>query len=285
MKVVIFCGGLGMRLREHAESIPKPLVPIGYRPILWHVMKYYAHFGHKDFILCLGYRGDAVKEYFLKYNEYLSNDFTLSLGGKQLDLYNSDIVDWKITFADTGLTSSIGQRLANIKGYVAGEEMFLASYADGLTDLSLPELIAFAKKRNRIASFISVRPNLSYHVISADDDGLVQEMREMSCADMRVNGGFFVFRQEVFDYIREGEELVREPFQRLIQKKQLASYRHDGFFAAMDTFKDKQLLDELYTSGKAPWQVWKAQTKENGGPPTASVGSDQEVSVKHSKTI
>ncbi len=251
MKVVIFCGGLGMRLRENADSIPKPLVPLGYRPILWHVMKYYAHFGHKDFVLCLGYRADAVKEYFLKYNEYVSNDFTLSLGGKQLDLHHSDIMDWKITFADTGLSSSIGQRLAAVKKYVAGDEMFLASYADGLTDLHLPDLIAFAEKQNKIASFLSVRPNLSYHVVSADGDGLVQEMREMTCADMHVNGGFFVFRQEIFDYIREGEELVRETFQRLIQEKQLVTYRYDGFFAAMDTFKDKQNLDELYTSGKA----------------------------------
>jgi glucose-1-phosphate cytidylyltransferase len=272
MKVVIFCGGFGMRLREHAESIPKPLVPIGYRPILWHVMKYYAHFGHKDFVLCLGYRADAVKEYFLNYNEYLSNDFTLSLGGKQLDLYHSDIVDWKITFADTGLTSSIGQRLAAIKKYVAGDEMFLASYADGLTDLPLPELIAFAEKQNKIASFLSVRPNLSYHVVSADGDGLVQEIREMTSADTRVNGGFFVFRQEMFDYIREGEELVREPFQRLIQEKQLVCYRYDGFFAAMDTFKDKQNLDDLYAGGKAPWEVWKAQVTGNGAPPVVPKG-------------
>ena len=268
MKVVIFCGGFGMRLREHAESIPKPLVPIGYRPILWHVMKYYAHFGHKDFILCLGYRADAIKDYFLNYNEYLSNDFTLSQGGKKLDLYNSDILDWNITFADTGLTATIGQRLVAIKKYVAEDKVFLASYADGLTDLPLPDLISFANKQNKIATFLGVRPNLSYHVISAGEDGLVKEMREMTYADMRVNGGFFVFRREIFDYIKDGDELVHQPFQRLIREKQLVSYRYDGFFGAMDTFKDKQLLDELYTSGKAPWQVWKPSSKENGELPS-----------------
>jgi glucose-1-phosphate cytidylyltransferase len=273
MKVVIFCGGSGMRLRENADSIPKPLVPIGYRPILWHVMKYYAHFGHKDFILCLGYRADAVKEYFLNYNEYVSNDFTLSLGGRQLDLHQSDIVDWKITFAETGLTSTIGQRLAAVKKYVAGDELFLASYADGLTDLPLPNLIAFAQRHKKIASFVSVRPNLSYHIVSADSDGLVQEMREMTCAGMRVNGGFFVFRQEIFDYIGDGEELVREPFQRLIREKQLVTYPYDGFFAAMDTFKDKQNLDDLYACGKASWLVWKPQVKGNCTSPAASVSS------------
>ena len=269
MKVVIFCGGLGMRLRENAESLPKPLVPIGYRPILWHVMKYYAHFGHKEFILCLGYRADAVKEYFLNYNEYVSNDFTLSQGGKKLELYNSDIVDWKITFADTGLSSTIADRLRAVKKYVAGDKMFLASYADGLTDLPLADAISFAEKQNRIGCLLSVSPNLSYHVVSADDQGVVQGISEMNCADMRVNGGFFIFKKEIFDYIREGDELVREPFQRLIKEKQLASYRYDGFFAAMDTFKDKQNLEELYASGEAPWQVWADPASGNDRPPSA----------------
>jgi glucose-1-phosphate cytidylyltransferase len=259
MKVVIFCGGLGMRLREYAENIPKPMVPIGYRPILWHLMKYYSHFGHKEFILCLGHGADVVKNYFLSYNECMSNDFTLSQGGKQLDLYNSDISDWKITFADTGLTSSIAERLQAVRKYVAGEKRFMANYADGLTNLHLPDLIDFAEGRDKIATFVSVRPSLSYHVVSTNGDGLVREIREMSTSEMRVNGGFFTFRQEIFDYIRDGEELVREPFQRLIQAKQLLAYPYDGFFASMDTFKDKQILDELHTSGKAPWQVWKAQ--------------------------
>jgi glucose-1-phosphate cytidylyltransferase len=256
-----------MRLREYAENIPKPMVPIGYRPVLWHLMKYYAHYGHKDFILCLGYRADAVKEYFLNYNECMSNDFTLSQGGKRLDLHNSDINDWNITFADTGLTSNIGQRLMAVRKYVAGEDLFLANYADGLTNLYLPELIDFAINQNKIASFVSVRPSLSYHLVNAGSDGLVKDISEMSRSQMRVNGGFFTFRQNIFDYIRDGEELVLEPFQRLIRERQLVTYPFDGYFATMDTFKDKQTLDDLYASGKAPWQVWNTPLKPVAPPP------------------
>jgi glucose-1-phosphate cytidylyltransferase len=257
MKVVLFCGGLGMRLREYAENTPKPMVPIGYRPILWHVMKYYAHFGHRDFILCLGYRADAIKHYFLNYDECLSNDFTLSQGGKHLELVHSDIHDWKITFSDTGVNSNIGMRLKAVQKYLAAEEMFLANYSDGLVDLRLPELIENFQRQKKTASFISVRPSLSYHFVSAEADGTVQEIREISRSGMRINGGYFIFRNEIFDYLKEGEELVQQPFQRLIEQKQLISHPHDGFFASMDTFKDKQVLDDLYNSGKAPWEVWK----------------------------
>jgi glucose-1-phosphate cytidylyltransferase len=266
MKVVIFCGGLGMRLREYAENVPKPMVPIGYRPVLWHLMKYYAHFGHKDFILCLGYRADAVKEYFLNYNECMSNDFTLSHGGKRLDLHNSDIEDWNITFADTGLTSNIGQRLKAVQKYVAGEEVFLANYADGLTNMYLPDLIDFAKKQDKIATFVSVRPSLSYHLVSAGSDGMVKDISEISRSQIRVNGGFFTFKQSIFDYMRDGEELVLEPFQRLIREGQLVTYPFDGYFATMDTFKDKQTLDDLYVSGKAPWQIWNGPAKSDSVP-------------------
>jgi glucose-1-phosphate cytidylyltransferase len=262
MKVVIFCGGLGMRLREYAENVPKPMVPVGHRPILWHLMKYYAHYGHNDFILCLGYRSDAVKEYFLKYDECVNNDFVLSKGGKQLELYNWDIRDWRITFAETGINSNLGMRLRAVQKYVAGEKMFLANYVDGLTDLHLPDLINFAQGHNKIATFMSVRPALSYHLVSANRDGLVEGISEMSRTELRVNGGFFAFQQGIFDHIQPGEELVHEPFQRLIQKKQLQAYAYDGFFASMDTFKDKQNLDDLFAGGKAPWQVWK--TRPNG---------------------
>lgn len=262
MKVVLFCGGLGMRLREYAENTPKPMVPIGYRPILWHVMKYYAHFGHRDFILCLGYRADAIKHYFLNYDECFSNDFTLSQGGKHLELFHSDIHDWNITFADTGVNANIGMRLKAVEKYLHGEEMFLANYSDGLVDLHLPDLIENFRKQKKTASFISVRPSLSYHVVSADDDGTVQEIREISRSSMRINGGYFVFRREIFDYMNDGEELVHQPFRRLIEKRQLVSHPHDGFFASMDTFKDKQVLDDLYNSGKAPWEVWKSVSEK-----------------------
>jgi glucose-1-phosphate cytidylyltransferase len=273
MKVVIFCGGLGMRLREYSENVPKPMVPIGYRPVLWHVMKYYAHFGHRDFILCLGYRADAVKDYFLKYDECLTNDFTLSQGGKRLKLFHSDIHDWNITFADTGVNANIGMRLKAVEKYLQGEEMFLANYSDGLTNMYLPRLIETFQQQNKIGGFVSVCPSLSYHLVSVDGDGLVQEIREISRSNLRINGGYFIFRKEVFQYIREGEELVHEPFQRLIERKELVAHPYDGFFASMDTFKDKQMLDDLYNTGKAPWAVWKVDGGKNEkGSPTIVQG-------------
>ncbi len=276
MKVVIFCGGYGMRLREYSEEVPKPMVPIGYRPVLWHVMKYYAHFGHKDFILCLGYRADAIKQYFLHYDECVSNDFSLSEGGKSLQLFNSDIHDWKITFAETGTHSNIGQRLKAVEKYLEGEEVFLANYADGLIDLSLPQLLEFSEGHGKIATFVSARPNLSYHVVSADHNGCVSSVTPIHEIDLRINCGYFVFRREIFRHIRNGEELVMEPFRRLIQQKQLMAYRHDGFYGAMDTFKDKQQLDGMYARGEAPWEVWKTHASEQDvAVPVAEPGADR----------
>jgi len=269
MKVVLFCGGQGTRLRDYSENIPKPMVPIGYRPILWHVMKYYAHFGHKDFILCLGYRADVIKDYFLNFNECASNDFVLSSGGAKLELLNRDIQDWTITFADTGATSNIGMRLKAIEKYVQGEATFLANYSDGLTDLHFPAYLDQALKRDEIASFLSVKPNLSYHLVDSAADGLVQKIKPIDETDVHINGGYFVLKQEIFRYLRNGEELVHEPFQRLIQEKQLLAFRHDGFFASMDTFKDKQRLDDLYSQGNAPWEVWKNAPKSAPAPATA----------------
>jgi len=264
MKVVLFCGGLGMRLREYSETIPKPMVTIGYRPILWQVMKYYAHYGHKDFILCLGHRADAVKNYFLNYSECASNDFVLSGGGKNLELFNSDIHDWRITFADTGINSNIGQRLKAVEPYLEGEEEFLANYSDGLTDLALPLQLEHFHRHNKIASFLCVRPNLSYHVVSLDEgeSSLVSGIHAINSGSLRINGGFFIFKKRVFDYIHEKEELVSEPFQRLVEEQQLIGYKYDGFWASMDTFKDKQQLDNLWATGAAPWEIWK--TNGNG---------------------
>jgi glucose-1-phosphate cytidylyltransferase len=266
MKVVLFCGGLGLRIRD-AEDLPKPMAHIGYRPVLWHVMKYYAHFGHKDFILCLGYRADVIKNYFLNYNECASNDFVLSGGGKRLKLINSDIQDWQITFADTGVQSNIGQRLAAARKYLEGEEEFLANYSDGLTDLPLPEQVEHFRRHNKIASFLCVRPNLTYHTVSLQEGNgsLVSEVRTIKNGSLRINGGFFIFKNRIFDYIRPKEELVLEPFQRLIEEKQLIGYPYDGFWMSMDTFKDKQHLESLYADGTAPWEVWKM----NGGRQTA----------------
>ena len=263
MKVVLFCGGLGLRIRD-AEDIPKPMVHIGHRPILWHVMKYYAHFGHKDFILCLGHRADAIKNYFLNYSECASNDFVLSAGGKKVDLLNSDIYDWRITFADTGINSNIGQRLRAVEKYLVGEEEFLANYSDGLSDLPLDQQIDHFHHQDKIASFLCVRPNLSYHLVSLQhgDSNLVSEIRAIDNGDVLINGGFFIFKKKIFDYMREREELVIEPFHRLVAEKQLIGYPYDGFWASMDTFKDKQQLENLCAKGPAPWEVWK--TNGNG---------------------
>ena len=257
MKVVLFCGGLGLRIRD-AENIPKPLVQIGYRPVLWHLMKYYAHYGHKDFILCLGYGADAIKKYFLDYSECVTNDFVLSCGGKKLELFNSDTHDWRITFADTGLNSNIGQRLRSVKKYLDGEEEFLANYSDGLTDLPLPQQLNHFHQHGKVASFMCVLPNLSYHVVSLEPgSNLVSGVHPITNGSVRINGGYFIFKKEIFNYIEDKEELVLEPFQRLMQERQLIGYQHDGFWAGMDTFKDKQDLESLWARGEAPWHVWK----------------------------
>jgi glucose-1-phosphate cytidylyltransferase len=260
MKVVLFCGGLGMRIREAGETIPKPMVSVGDRPILWHVMKYYAHFGHKDFILCLGHRAEIIKNYFVNYAEFLSNDFVLSNGGKELKVFNSDIHDWTITFAETGANSNIGQRLKAVQKYLDKEEVFLANYSDNLTDFHLPDLIEQFHRQNKTAAFLCVHPNLSCHNVSLDDDGLVQEIRSMGQSKIRINGGYFVFKRSIFDYIQDGEELVQEPFRRLIQERNLLGYAYDGFWKSMDTFKEKQELDDLYSKGVALWQLWRRPT-------------------------
>jgi glucose-1-phosphate cytidylyltransferase len=257
MKVVLFCGGLGTRLREHSETIPKPLVSIGVRPILWHLMRYYAHFGHKEFILCLGYRGDAVREYFLNYSEALSNDFTLSQGGKHIELHTKDISDWKITFVDTGLHSNIGQRLMAVRKYVEGEPMFLANYSDGLSDIPIDRMIDEFSAKDAVASFAAVRTWHSFHAIRMGNDNYVTELGEVRDNDFFINGGYFILRKEVFDYMQPGDELVEAPFHRLIDARKLMAYKHTGFWRAMDTLKDKITFDRMYAAGEAPWQIWK----------------------------
>jgi glucose-1-phosphate cytidylyltransferase len=265
MKVVLFCGGMGMRMREYSEAIPKPMVPVGYRPILWNVMKYYAHFGHKDFILCLGYKGDTIKNYFLNYDETLSNNFVMKNGGEDIVLANSDIHDWTITFVDTGLNSNIGQRLKAVEPYLEGEKVFMANYSDGLTDFPLPNLTDYFFKQDKIGSFLVVRPNHSFHIVQMKNgtNGLVDEIQGVVRADLWVNGGYFVFQKDIFKYIKDGEELVNEPFKRLIGEKQLVAYKYDGFWVGMETFKDKQRLDDMNARGETPWEVWKVNQDFN----------------------
>jgi glucose-1-phosphate cytidylyltransferase len=235
MKVALLCGGLGLRLRDTADATPKPLVTVGDRPILWHVMAYYAHHGHREFVLCLGYKGDAIRDY----------------------CRGADMGDWRITFAETGELSPIGQRLLRAKHYLDGDEAFLANYADGLTDLHLPDLIDAFSRSAKVGALLCPRPQLSYHFVRTEEDGTVVDIENAEQLDLRINGGYFVFRREIFDYIRAGEDLVDAPFHRLMRDGMLLGYRHDGFWRTMDTFKDKQALDDLCAAGKAPWEVWK----------------------------
>jgi len=256
MKVVLFCGGLGTRLREHSDTIPKPLVPIGYRPILWHLMRYYAHFGHNEFVLALGYRGDLIREYFLNYREEMTNDFTLVHGGEST-LHSQDTRGWKITFVDTGLHSNIGQRLLRVRKYVEDDEMFLANYADGLSDLPLDRQLSEFRASDAIASFAAVRSSQSFHAVQFDPRGAVTNMGAMPDQALWINGGFIALRREIFSHIREGEELVEKPFRRLIEQRRLSAFRWEGFWQCMDTFKDKINFDRMEAQGNCPWMVWQ----------------------------
>jgi glucose-1-phosphate cytidylyltransferase len=253
VKVVIFCGGLGVRMGEATQRIPKPMIPVGSQPILWHIMKWYASWGHSDFVLCLGYRAEIVKEYFLSYNEALANDFVLSNGGREVELLGSDISDWRVTFVDTGARATIGERLRLVAPYIGDDPMFLATYGDGLTDAPLDDMVATLETSGKTGLFVSVRPRLEYHVVQADGDGVVESLESLASADIRINGGYFVFRREIFDVIEPGEELVHEPFARLIERRDLLAYVYDGFWEPMDTIKDKQKLDALLDGGSAPW--------------------------------
>jgi glucose-1-phosphate cytidylyltransferase len=261
MKVVLFCGGLGTRLRDLSGGMPKPMVNIGTRPILWHIMKYYAHYGHKEFILCLGYKSEVIKDFFLNYDQCLSSDFTLSKGSKELHLDGSDISEWSITCVDTGLRSNIGQRLKAVEKYLEGEEYFLANYADALTDLSLPDEIACFKQSGKVGCFLCVKPSQSFSIVTLGRDDCVGGIEFVRNTDLLINGGYFVFRKEIFEYMNDGEELIVEPFQRLIKEKKLLGYRYDKFWHCMDTFKEQQELNDMLERGPAPWEVWNKRKR------------------------
>lgn len=262
MKVVLFCGGQGMRLRDCSESIPKPMVPIGHRPIIWHLMRYYAHYGHTEFILCLGYKSEVIKQYFLDYNEGISNDFVLESGAERVRLLSRDLSNWKITFVDTGISSNIGQRLSMVREHLGDDEMFLANYADGLSDVPVNEMVEDLRQHPRdVASFVVVRPAQTFHTVELNGVGSVTKFAPVTEDDVWVNGGFFVFRREFFKYLKPGEDMVLQPFDRLIAENRLRGYRYEGFWACMDTFKEKQTLEDLFARGDAPWEPWK---KGNG---------------------
>lgn len=251
MKVVVFCGGSGVRMGEATQTIPKPMIRVGPRPILWHIMKWYASWGHSDFVLCLGYQAESVKEYFLNYNEALANDFVLRNG--DVELLASDTDDWRITFVDTGIHTTLAERLNAVQPYLSGESAFLVTYGDGLTDAPLDDMVETLLRSEKVGLFVAVRPPVEYHVVQTDPDGVVRSIERLADADVWINGGYFVFRQGIFDVIQPGEDLVNEPFARLIERGDLLAYRYEGFWEAMDTIKDKQNLDARYESGHAPW--------------------------------
>jgi len=264
MKVVLFCGGLGMRMRDGVSSGPKPMAMIGERPMLWHVMRYYAHFGHTDFVLCLGYGGTYVKDFFLNYDETRSNDFVLEGGDGKAKLFRTDISDWRITFVDTGLNSPIGERLLRVRRFVEGEAMFLANYADVFTNAPLPEMIQRFEASRAVACLLAVPPQSSHHVVDIADDGLVAKVTPMQDLRQWENGGYFVLRTEIFDHLNEGEDLVEDALVRLVPLGGVLAYPYKGYWTPADTVKERAQLEEMYTTGYCPWMVWDPERSRGG---------------------
>ena len=254
MKVVLFCGGLGTRIREYSENIPKPMVPIGHHPILWHVMNYYSQYGHRDFVLCLGYKANVVRDYFLTVKRWTYSDVQISDFGRQVEVLGEVPPDWRVSLVDTGIWRNIGERLVAVKNFVKEEEMFLANYSDGLTDAPLPEMIDRFKRSGKIGCFIAVHPPFNFHLAEFDDHDTVSQLRSSQEINLWINGGYFIFRSEIFDYIKDREELVLDPFNRLIKKGQLMAYKYEGFWRAMDTLRDRQVLEEMIERGETPWR-------------------------------
>jgi glucose-1-phosphate cytidylyltransferase len=258
-----------MRIRTDNQSLPKPMMPIGTRPVLWHVMRYYAHFGHKDFILCLGYGAQAVKDYFLNYQETTSNDFVLMQGGEDLKMLSTDISEWTISFIDTGMDTAIGERLRRVRPYLDGDDMFLANYGDVLTDAPMNDLIEQFAKADAVAQLLAVKPQDSFHVVDIEGDSAVTGISAVASMSMRINGGYFVFRKEIFDYLNEGEDLVMDACIRAAKAGRVRAVQYDGFWAPMDTLKERSALEEQYRRGNSPWALWRERPVDLGRPVTA----------------
>lgn len=259
MKTIILCGGQGTRLREETEYRPKPLVDIGGRPILWHIMKIYAHHGFRDFVLCLGYRGNMIKEYFLNY-EAMNNDFTICLGRKSsINLHGAhEEQDFHVTLADTGIDSMTGARVKRVEPYI-DDDLFMVTYGDGLSNIDLGKLVQFHRQHGRLATITTVRPISRFGILELSDEGQVQDFAEKPQINGWASAGFFVFNRQVLDYLSSepGCVLEREPMERLASAGELMAYRHDGFFYAMDTYREYMVLNDLWNTGQAPWAVWK----------------------------
>lgn len=257
MKVVLFCGGLGMRMRSGSESLPKPMMPIGSRPVLWHVMRYYAHFGHTEFILCLGFGAQSVKDYFLNYNETASNDFVLTKGCEHVELLSSDISDWKITFIDTGIDTPIGERLRRVRPHLEDDEVFLANYGDVLTDAPLNDIISDFLRTDAVGTLLAVRPQDSFHVLDMAGETEIAGFRPAAEMAFRINGGYFVLRQRIFDYMGPNEDLVMDACVNAAADHKMRAVPYDGFWAPMDTLKERSVLEDMYRQGQSPWALWR----------------------------
>ncbi len=258
MKVVILCGGQGTRLREETEYRPKPLVDVGGRPILWHIMKLYAYFGLRDFVLCLGYRGNMIKEYFLNY-EAMNNDFTIALGQKSHITYHDEHEeqDFFVTLADTGTDSMTGARVKRVERYI-DDDTFMVTYGDGVSDVNIQKLLEFHYSHKRLATITTVRHMSRYGILELNPDGQVVNFAEKPQMNDWSSAGFCVFNRRVFDYLSTAPDcmLEREPLERLAHEGELVAYRHEGFFYSMDTYREYLQLNELWSSGQAPWAVW-----------------------------
>ena len=261
MKVVLFCGGYGMRMRDGQSDVPKPMITVGPRPLIWHVMRYYAHFGHKDFVLCLGYGAHHIKDYFLHYDETASNDFVLR--GGDVELLGSDIGDWSITFVHTGLDSPIGERLRRVRALVQDDEMFLANYADVLTDLPLNDMVErFAADPGKVGALLAVPPQSAFHCVDVGDDGSINSITTLQQMPLWENGGYFVLRPEIFDYIPEGGDLIADGCVELAKEGRMLAYRHRGFWQPADTIKERTALEAAYQGGTRPWMLWEEPDRD-----------------------
>lgn len=260
MKVVILCGGQGTRIRDVSENIPKPMLPINELPIMWHIMKYYAHWGHNQFILCLGYKGQVIKDFFLNY-EALTRDFTIKLGSSKSIAYHDqhDEQDWQVTLAETGLNAMTGARVKRIKKYLAGDENFMLTYGDGLGNVDIDKLLQFHLSHGKIFTMTGVRPPSRFGELLSDSFGRVTEFNEKpQTSGGLISGGFFICRKEIFNYLDDSESLIleREPIDNLVKDGQVMVYEHNGFWHPMDTNRDYLYLNELCNKGEAPWVLW-----------------------------
>jgi glucose-1-phosphate cytidylyltransferase len=259
MKTVILCGGQGTRIRDVAADIPKPMISIGRYPILWHLMKGYAHWGYHDFVLCLGYQSQVIKDFFLNY-QLRTSDFTIALNRDRVAATHTrhDEEDWLVTLAETGLHSMTGARVWRIRRYVEADEYFLLTYGDGISDIDIRALIAFHKRHGKVMTVSGMRPPSRFGELEVDGDRVTGFNEKPQATAGMISGGFFVCSTKLFDYMDDRETLMLEvePIQRLVKEGQLMVFRHEGFWHPMDTYRDYKLLNELWDSGQAPWKIW-----------------------------